>query len=205
MPISEGKLNWAENLLNQARPKCCPTMTPLSPNRGPLENERFQVIVIGGGANGVAIARECARSGRRTLLLEQNDFASGSTSRTSRMVPGGLHHVEQKNLGTARELLRDQDTLLQGARNHVQTMEFLLALAPDSRRSNLKVKSALWLYRQMQTSHLPASARTNAEILRQILPGGKRWSIFSYEDALCAFPERLVANWLAEAAEAGAV
>ncbi len=180
-------------------------MTPLSPNRGPLEGERFQVIVIGGGANGVAIARECARSGRRTLLLEQNDFASGSTSRSSRIVPGGLRHVEQKNLGAARELLRDQHTLLQGARNHVQAMEFLLALAPDSRRSNLKVKSSLWLYRQMQTSHLPASARTSAGILQQILPGGKRWSIFSYEDALCAFPERLVATWLADAVESGAV
>lgn len=180
-------------------------MTPLSPNRGSLENERFQVIVIGGGANGVAIARECARSGRRTLLLEQNDFACGSTSRSSRVVPGGLGHVEQKNLGAARELLRDQDGLLQNARNHVQAMEFLLALSPDSRRSNLKVKSALWLYRQMQISHLPASARTNSEILRQILPGGKRWSIFSYEDALCTFPERLIANWLADSVEAGAV
>jgi glycerol-3-phosphate dehydrogenase len=181
-------------------------MTPLSPNRGPLENERFQVIVVGGGANGVAIARECARSGRRTLLLEQNDFASGSTSRSSRIVPGGLRHVEQKNLGAARELLRDQDTLLESAPNHARAMEFLLALSPDSQRSNLKAKSTLWLYRQMQTSHLRASARTNnEEVLRQILPGSKRWSIFGYEDALCAFPERLVATWLAEAVEAGAV
>ncbi|HEY1800599.1 MAG TPA: FAD-dependent oxidoreductase [Terriglobales bacterium] len=180
-------------------------MTPLSPNRAPLEGERFQVIVIGGGANGVAIARECARSGRRTLLLEQSDFASGSTSRSSRIVPGGLRHVEQKNLGAARDLLRDQNGLLKSARNHVQAMEFLLALSPDSRRSNLKVKSALWLYRQMQTSHLPAGARTNAGVLQQILPGGKRWSIFSYEDALCAFPERLVAAWLADSVEASAV
>ena len=180
-------------------------MTPLSPNRRPLEGERFQVIVIGGGANGAAIARECVRSGRRTLLIDQNDFASGSTARTSRMVPGGLRQVEQKNLGAARESLREQDALLSAYPHHVRAMEFLLALHPESRRSNLKVKSGLWLYKQMQKSHLPAGTRSNSGILEQILPNGKRWSIFNYEDAVCAFPERLVATWIAEAAEAGAV
>lgn len=180
-------------------------MTPLSPNRRPLEGERFQVIIIGGGANGAAIARECARSGRRTLLIEQNDFASGSTSHSSRMVPGGFRQVEQKNLGTAREMLREQDALLRAYPHQAHAMEFLLALHPESRRSNLKVKSSLWLHKQMQTSHMPAGARSHAAHLQHILPNGKRWSIHSYEDAICTFPERLVATWIAEASEAGAV
>jgi glycerol-3-phosphate dehydrogenase len=180
-------------------------MTPLSPNRRPLEGERFQVIVIGGGANGIAIARECARTGRRTLLLEQNDFVSGSTARTSRVVSGGLRQMEQKNLGTARDLLREQDALLRDYPHHLQAAEFLLALSPESRRSNLKVKSALWLYKQMQTSHLHATSQSSSDWLRHILPHGKRWSVFNYEDAICSFPERLLADWLAEAVEAGTV
>jgi glycerol-3-phosphate dehydrogenase len=186
--------------------KSAPTfMTPLSQNRRRLEGERFQVIVIGGGANGAAIARECARSGRRTLLIEQNDFASGSTSRSTRMVPGGLHQLEQKNLGTAREMLREQDALMRAYPHHSHAMEFLLALHPESRRSNLKVKSSLWLHKQMQTSHMPGGARSHASHLQHILPNGKRWSIHSYEDAICTFPERLVATWIAESAEAGAI
>jgi len=43
--------------------------------RPPLEGQHFHVVVIGGGINGVAVARECARAGKRTLLVEQNDFA----------------------------------------------------------------------------------------------------------------------------------
>ena len=46
--------------------------------RAPLEGQNFHVVIIGGGINGVAVARECARAGKRTLLVEQNDFASGT-------------------------------------------------------------------------------------------------------------------------------
>ncbi len=66
--------------------------------RRPLEGERFQVIVIGGGINGVAIARECARAGRRTLLVEQHDFAAGTTSRATRIIHGGLRYLERPAL-----------------------------------------------------------------------------------------------------------
>src|SRR2546429_5514021 len=67
--------------------------------RPPLEGERFQVIVIGGGINGVAIARECARGGKRTLLVEQHDFASGTTSRSTRIIHGGFRHLGHAAIG----------------------------------------------------------------------------------------------------------
>src|SRR5205809_5096340 len=70
--------------------------------RPPLEGERFQVIVIGGGINGVAIARECARGGKRTLLVEQHDFASGTTSRSTRIIHGGLRYLEHAEIGLDR-------------------------------------------------------------------------------------------------------
>ena len=60
-------------------------LNPRMNSRPSLQNERFHVIVIGGGINGVAIARECARAGRRTLLVEQHDFAAGTTSRSTRI------------------------------------------------------------------------------------------------------------------------
>src|ERR1035438_5062375 len=56
--------------------------------RASLESQHFHVVVIGGGINGVAVARECARAGKRTLLVEQNDFASGVTSRSTRRCLG---------------------------------------------------------------------------------------------------------------------
>jgi glycerol-3-phosphate dehydrogenase len=138
------------------------------------------------------------------LLLEQNDFGSGSTARTSRVVPGGLRQVESRNLGDARTLLREQDSLLRAYPHHVQAQEFLLALDPAAKRSSLKVKSALWVYKQMQTSHLQKGARANPQTLQQMLPHGKQHPVFSYEGAVCTFPERLLATWLSEAVAFGA-
>ena len=71
--------------------------------RASLEGQHFQVVVIGGGINGVAVARQCARAGRRTLLVEQNDFASGVTSRSTRIIHGGLRYLEYGEFGLVRE------------------------------------------------------------------------------------------------------
>src|SRR5437016_1487704 len=86
--------------------------TPMN-SRPSLEHERFHVIVMGGGINGVAIARECARAGRRTLLVEQYDFAAGTTSRSTRIIHGGLRYLEHGDLGQVRESLRERQWLLQ--------------------------------------------------------------------------------------------
>jgi glycerol-3-phosphate dehydrogenase len=75
--------------------------------RSPLESQRFHVVVIGGGINGVAVARQCARAGKRTLLIEQNDFASGVTSRSTRIIHGGLRYLAAGtlSLGASHPLL----------------------------------------------------------------------------------------------------
>src|SRR6266851_995678 len=95
--------------------------------RQPLEGERFQVIVIGGGINGVAIARECGRAGRRTLLVEQHDFAAGTTSRATRIIHGGLRYLEHAELGLVRESLVERRRLLQERPHLVHPINFLLA------------------------------------------------------------------------------
>src|SRR6266852_9746497 len=107
------------------------------PIRRPLEGERFHVIVVGGGINGVAIARECARAGRRTLLVEQHDFAAGTTSRSTRIMHGGLRYLEHAEIGLVRESLRERERLVRKKPHLVHPMRFVLALDEKSRRSAL--------------------------------------------------------------------
>ena len=173
--------------------------------RAPLEGQHFQVVVIGGGINGVAVARQCARSGKHTLLVEQNDFASGVTSRSTRIIHGGLRYLEHGELGLVRESLREREKLLRERSHLVHPMHFLLLLNENSPRSALKVRAGLWLYQRM-AGKSPSSDATEMELkrLERALDAGHRWSFFNYEDAQCEFPERLVAEWLMEAVEAGA-
>ena len=181
-------------------------MSYARPIRRPLEGERFQVIVMGGGINGVAIARECARAGRRTLLVEQHDFAAGTTSRATRIIHGGLRYLEHGEIGLVRESLLERRRLLQERPHLVHPIHFLLALDQNSGRSALAIRTGLWLYRHLGGGQMQAgSSRDDQQKLERLLDSGRRWSVFSYEDAQCEFPERLVAEWLVEATEAGAV
>ena len=174
--------------------------------RSSLEGQQFQVVVIGGGINGVAVARQCARAGKRTLLVEQNDFASGVTSRSTRIIHGGLRYLEHGELGLVRESLRERETLLRERSHLVHPMHFLLLLNENSERSALKVRAGLWLYRRFAGKKSTTdTAEMELNRLERALDAGRRWSFFNFEDAQCEFPERLVAEWLMEAVEAGAV
>jgi len=171
-------------------------------SRLPLENAQFDVLVIGGGINGVAIARECARSGRRTLLVEQHDFAAGTTSRSTRIIHGGLRYLEHGDICQVRESLGERRTLLRDYPHLVRPLEFVLALDGKSRRSALAVRAGLWLYRRMAGRGIHGRQGEPADFERW-LDQGRRFSLFRFEDAQCEFPERLVAEWLVEAMAAG--
>ena len=174
--------------------------------RASLDGQHFHVLVIGGGINGVAVARQCARAGKHTLLVEQNDFASGVTSRSTRIIHGGLRYLEHGELSLVRESLRERELLLRERSHLVHPMHFLLLLNETSKRSALKVRAGLWLYQRIARKK-PGAAAGEMELkrLERALDAGRRWSFFDYEDAQCEFPERLVAEWLLEAVEAGAV
>jgi len=120
--------------------------------RASLEGQHFQVVVLGGGINGVAVAKQCASSGKRTLLIEQNDFASGVTSRSTRIIHGGLRYLEHGELGLVRESLRERERLLRERSHLVHPLHFLLLLNENSQRSALKVRAGLWLYQRMQAN-----------------------------------------------------
>ncbi len=166
----------------------------------------FDVLVIGGGINGVAIARECAQWGRRVLLVEQNDFSSGTTSRSTRIIHGGLRYLEHGEIGLVRESLRERERLLSQSPHLVRPLQFLLAMPQKSRsllRSSLAIRTGLWLYHRWAGGKHMACGDLRA--FERQLDNGAAWSLYSYEDAQCEFPERLVAEWLAESVEAGAV
>lgn len=172
----------------------------------PLQGKGFDVLVIGGGINGIAIARECARHGQRTLVVEQNDFGSGTTSRSTRIIHGGLRYLEQGEISLVRESLHERERLLSESPHLVRPMQFVLALPAKSRtlmRSSLAVRTGLWLYHYWAGGKRTPFASVRE--LEQQLDAGRNWAIYSYEDAQCEFPERLVAEWLAESMDAGAV
>jgi glycerol-3-phosphate dehydrogenase len=173
--------------------------------RPSLDNQHFQVVIIGGGINGVALARECARAGKRTLLVEQNDFSSGVTSRSTRIIHGGLRYLEHGELGLVRESVRERERLLRERSHLVHPVHFLLLLNEQSQRSALKVRTGLWLYERMAGRKSPDLSEMELKRVERALDAGHKWSIFNYEDAQCEFPERLVAEWMTEAADAGAV
>src|SRR5271163_1559986 len=149
--------------------------------RASLEGQHFQVVVIGGGINGVAVARQCARAGKHTLLVEQNDFASGVTSRSTRIIHGGLRYLEHGELGLVRESLREREKLLRERSHLVHPMRFLLLLNEHSQRSALKVRAGLWLYQRLAGRAAGGKLNeTEAKQFERALDAGHRWSFFNY-------------------------
>jgi glycerol-3-phosphate dehydrogenase len=173
--------------------------------RPSLDGQHFHVVVIGGGINGVAIARECARAGKRTLLVEQNDFASGVTSRSTRVIHGGLRYLEHGELDLVRESLRERERLLRERSHLVHPVHFLFLLNENSRRSAMKVRAGLWLYRRFAGRKTASLTEMEMVRVQRALDSGHQWLMLNFEDAQCEFPERLVAEWMTEAADAGAV
>ena len=173
--------------------------------RPSVDGQHFHVVVIGGGINGVAVARECARAGKRTLLVEQNDLASGVTSRSTRIIHGGLRYLEHGELGLVRESVRDRERLLRERSHLVHPVHFLFLLNETSQRSAMKVRAGLWLYQRLAGKTSSVLSEMELKRVERALDAGHQWSIFNYEDAQCEFPERLVAEWAIEAAAAGAI
>jgi glycerol-3-phosphate dehydrogenase len=164
----------------------------------------FDVVVMGGGINGIAIARECARTGQSTLLLEKHDFASGTTSRSTRIIHGGLRYLEHGEIGLVRESLRERNRLLCERPHLVRPTRFVLALPKRglfSMRGALAVRAGLSLYGRMASPQCSAPRPS----LERGLDLGQDFALFDYEDAQCEFPERLCTEWLVEAMLYGAV
>src|SRR5678815_259516 len=111
-----------------------------------LTDEPFDVLVIGGGINGAGIARDAALRGLRTALVERDDFGSGTSSRSSRLVHGGVRYLEHGHLHLVFESSRERRTLLRIAPHLVRPLAFVWPVYAGARVPRWKLAAGLTLY-----------------------------------------------------------
>lgn len=174
---------------------------------------RFDVVVVGGGINGIGVFRDLALQGLRVLLVERNDFCSGCSAAPSRMIHGGLRYLENGEFELVRESLRERDALLRNAPHMVRPLPtaipikttfsgllngvasfFGLSSKPASRGA-LPIKIGLMLYdwTTRKNRKLPAHTFLNAQDTFKHWPQLSPHIKFSatYHDAWISYPERL--------------
>ncbi|PYO41974.1 MAG: glycerol-3-phosphate dehydrogenase [Gemmatimonadetes bacterium] len=111
-----------------------------------MAHEPVDLLVIGGGITGAAIARDAALRGFRAALVEKGDFGSGTSSVSSRLIHGGLRYLEQYDLHLVLEASRERRVLLRIARHLVHPLPFLFPVYRGARVPAWKLRCGLWLY-----------------------------------------------------------
>jgi glycerol-3-phosphate dehydrogenase len=111
-----------------------------------LADEHFDVLVVGGGINGAGIARDAAMRGLRTALVERDDFASGTSSRSSRLVHGGVRYLEHGHLHLVFESSRERRTLMRIAPHLVRPLRFTWPVYRGARIPLWKLNAGLFMY-----------------------------------------------------------
>ena len=165
----------------------------------------FDLAVVGGGINGTGIARDAAGRGLRTVLIEQNDLASGTSSASSKLIHGGLRYLEHGQFRLVHEALREREALLRAAPHLVRPMRFVLPI-DEARRSASLLRLGLLLYDWIGWRKiLPATRELDLVTDEAGLPLKVRFHhAFEYSDCF-ADDARLVVLNAVDAAERGAV
>jgi glycerol-3-phosphate dehydrogenase len=165
----------------------------------------FDLAIIGGGINGTGIARDAAGRGLRTVLIEQNDLASGTSSASSKLIHGGLRYLEHGQLRLVHEALREREALLRAAPHLVRPLRFVLPI-DEARRSASLIRLGLLLYDWIGWRKiLPGTRDLDLVTDAAGLPLKVRFHhAFEYSDCF-ADDARLVVLNAVDAAERGAV
>src|SRR3954453_3147840 len=115
-----------------------------------LADEPFDVLVIGGGITGSGVALDAVTRGLRTALVERHDLASGTTSKSSKLVHGGLRYLQQGEVRLVYEALAERQRLRHTAPHLVRLLPFLIPITGKGGVVNPKLaramSSALWMY-----------------------------------------------------------
>ncbi len=120
----------------------------------------YDLLVVGGGIQGAAVARDAALRGLRVLLLERGDLASGTSSRSSKLIHGGIRYLEMGQLRLVRESLRERALLLRLAPEFVRPLPFMIPHYGGEGRSRLAVRAGLEIYAAFAGRHPLAEHRT---------------------------------------------
>jgi glycerol-3-phosphate dehydrogenase len=127
-----------------------------------VTGERFDVVVIGGGVTGAGVALDAASRGYSVALVERDDYAIGTSSRSSKMVHGGLRYLQNFDLGLVREALLERQLMVQLAPHLVYPTPFLVPTLGESKRSRT-LGIGLNMYDVMATTRVGMSRRERAE------------------------------------------
>ncbi|MHA7151596.1 glycerol-3-phosphate dehydrogenase, partial [Burkholderia pseudomallei] len=122
------------------------------------QQNRYDLLVVGGGINGAGIARDAAGRGLSVLLCEQDDLASHTSSSSTKLIHGGLRYLEYKEFGLVRKALQERETLLRAAPHIMWPLRFVMPHMPNLRPAWL-IRIGLFLY-----DHLAK---------RELLPGSR--------------------------------
>jgi glycerol-3-phosphate dehydrogenase len=172
-----------------------------------LGGRTVDLLVIGGGIVGAGIARDAALRGLSVALVEQNDLGSGTSSRPTRLIHGGLRYLELFDFGLVRSDMRERETLLRIAPHLVFPLAFLLPLYRRGPFYRLKLRIGMFLYDLLSLDKsLPKRKRLGRAETLEAEPGldpdglGGAWRFY---DAQVPFVERLVVENAIDAAANG--
>lgn len=168
-------------------------------------DQDWDVVVVGGGITGAGILREATRLGLRTLLLEKHDFAWGTSSRSAKLVHGGLRYLKEGKLRLTRASVHERERLLQEGPGLIDPLGFLLATYKGDHPGRWTFRAGLTVYDllALQWSHRHHSAEDfqmlAPHIAQEGLRGGFRYGDAQTDDA------RLVLRVIREAVADGGV
>lgn len=166
--------------------------------------------MVGGGIIGTGIARDLARRGLSVALVERADLASGTTSRPTRLIHGGLRYLEMLDLGLVRADMREREILLRNAPHLVRPLAFLVPVYDESFVFRQKLRVGMRLYDALSfDKSLPKRRWLSAAEVADVEPNIRRDGLrgaWRFYDAQVSFVERLVVeNALAAAADGALV
>ena len=108
--------------------------------------QQFDILVVGGGVTGAGIARDAAMRGLKTAVVDMRDLAFGTSSRSSKLVHGGLRYLEHAEFALVFESVSERRILMDIAPHLVTAQGFLFPVFQDSRRSLFEINVGMWLY-----------------------------------------------------------
>jgi glycerol-3-phosphate dehydrogenase len=173
-----------------------------------LDGASLDAVVIGGGMAGAGVARDLALRGASVALFEKGDFASGTSSKSSKLIHGGLRYLELMDWGLVRESLREKKTLERLAPQLVRPLPFLVPVYRGGKRGLITVRIGMWLYDLLTpgktTERYRVMRPVEALSLEPAIRADDLRGAGYYFDDLLLYPERLCLENVLSAVRHGA-